>query len=60
MVRDKTISVKLPPDQLLALVAGAIISRGDCNIEQALEIAQSIVAAARRHSKSLDKLAQLC
>jgi hypothetical protein len=55
MTRDKTISVRLPHEQLLALVAGAIISRGDCNIEQALEIAQNLIASARRYNKFLDK-----
>jgi hypothetical protein len=60
MVREKTISVKLPHEQLLALVAGAIISRGDCNVDQALEIAQNLIASARRYSKFLDKIAPLC
>jgi hypothetical protein len=59
MTRDKTISVKLPHDQLLALVAGAIISRGDCNVEQALDMAQNIIASARQYHKFLDKLAKL-
>jgi len=45
---DKTISVKLPNWQLLALIAGSVLSKGDCNVEQAIADAEKILSSARR------------